>query len=209
MWPSAKVAMHRQSRSLPLFPLSTVLFPGGLLPLKIFEQRYIEMAKTCLKEGSPFGVCMITQGAEVALPRGAPPEFAKVGTEARIVDFDMPQLGILHVATRGEARFQVQSHAVAANGLIHGDVLPIAAEPQVPMAEDMAPLANLLELIASRVGPQNFPVEREYGDASWVGYRLAELLPLPLHIKQSMLEINDAGVRLKVLHQFLSQQGLI
>jgi uncharacterized protein len=209
MWPFAKAAMHPQSRTLPLFPLSTVLFPGGLLPLKIFEQRYIEMAKKCLKDAQPFGVCLITQGAEVSTPNGAPPEFAKVGTAARIVDFDMPQLGILHVATRGEARFQVQSHVVEASGLIQGDVTPIAAEPPVPMAEDFAPLANLLELIAGRVGPQNFPAERDYGDASWVGYRLAELLPLPLSIKQSMLEINDAGVRLKVLQQFLSQQGLI
>jgi len=209
MWPFAPAAAPRQSRSLALFPLSTVLFPGGQLPLKIFEQRYIDMAKTCLKEGRPFGVCLITQGAEVTTVRGAPPEFVKVGTEARIVDFDMPQLGILHVATRGEARFQVQSHTVEASGLIQGEVTPIAEEPKVPLAEGFAPLANLLELIAGRVGPQNFPAERDYGDASWVGYRLAELLPLPLHIKQSMLEINDADVRLKVLQQFLVQQGLI
>ena len=132
-----------------------------------------------------------------------------VGTQARIVDFDMPQLGILHVATRGEMRFQVHSHTVEASGLILGRVTPIATEAKLPLAESFAPLANLLELIATRVGPQNFPAEREYGDASWVGYRLAELLPLPLHIKQSMLEINDADVRLKVLQQFLSQQGLI
>ncbi len=194
---------------LPLFPLSTVLFPGGVLPLKVFEQRYIDMAKTCLKEGRPFGVCLITQGSEVATNRGTTPEFARVGTQARIVDFDMPQLGILHVATRGETRFQVLSHVVESSGLIVGEVTPIAAEATLALAEGFAPLANLLELIASRVGPQNFPAERNYGDASWVGYRLAELLPLPLHIKQSMLEINDAGVRLKVLQQFLAQHGLI
>jgi Lon protease-like protein len=90
-----------------------------------------------------------------------------------------------------------------------GSVTPIAPEPKLPLPETFVPLANLLELIASRVGPQNFPAELEYDDASWVGYRLAELLPLPLHIKQSMLEINDADVRLKVLQQFLAQQGLI
>jgi Lon protease-like protein len=209
MWPFGRVPGDRQTLTLPLFPLSTVLFPGGLLPLKIFEQRYIEMAKTCLKEGRPFGVCQIIRGEEVATARGAPLEFAKVGTCARIVDFDMPQLGILHVATRGEARFQVQGHAVSASGLIAGEVTTIAPETPVPLAEGYAPLARLLELVASRVGPQNFPAERDYGDASWVGYRLAELLPLPLSIKQSMLEINDADVRLKVLQQFLSQQGLI
>jgi Lon protease-like protein len=209
MWPFGKVAADRQPVLLPLFPLSTVLFPGGLLPLKIFEQRYIDMAKTCLKEGRSFGVCMITQGDEVAPARGSPLEFAKVGTTARIVDFDMPQLGILHVTTRGEARFQVQSHAVEASGLIVAEVSPIAAEPQLPLAAAFAPLVSLLELVASRVGPQNFPAERDFGDASWVGYRLAELLPLPLRIKQSMLEINDAAVRLNVLQQFLVQQGLI
>ena len=214
MWPFGRHADHRQSVdrtpiALPLFPLSTVLYPGGLLPLKIFEQRYIDMAKTCLKEGRPFGVCMITKGGEVAIPHGAAPEFAKVGTQARIVDFDMPQLGILHVATKGETRFQVQSHVVESSGLIVGQVSPIPAEAALPLTDTFAPLASLLELIATRVGPQNFPVEREYGDASWVGYRLAELLPLPLHIKQSMLEINDAGVRLQVLQQFLAQQGLI
>jgi uncharacterized protein len=208
MWPFDKVAVERQPVALPLFPLSTVLFPGGLLPLKIFEQRYIDMAKTCLKEGRPFGVCMIMQGNEVAPTRGAAPEFAKVGTSARIVDFDMPQ-GVLHVATRGDERFQVHDHAVEPSGLITGRVTPIAAEPRLPLAEAFAPLANLLELVASRVGPQNFPAEHDYGDASWVGYRLAEVLPLPLHIKQSMLEVNDAAVRLKVLQQFLARQGLI
>jgi len=205
----AKGGANRQPQTLPLFPLSAVLFPGGLLPLKIFEQRYIDMAKTCLKEGLPFGVCLITRGNEVASAGGAPPEFAKVGTQARIVDFDMPQQGILHVATHGEARFQVQSHGVESSGLIVGQVTPIATEPQLTLAPGFASLASLLELIASRVGPQNFPAEHEYDDASWVGYRLAELLPLPLHIKQSMLEINDAEVRLKVLQTFLSQHGLI
>ena len=209
MWPFAKAVAERQPVVLPLFPLSTVLFPGGLLPLKIFEQRYMAMAKACIRDGTAFGVCLITQGDEVASTGGTKPEFANVGTCARIVDFDMPQVGILHVATRGEARFKVHAHAVAASGLIQGDVTALAPEPPLALAEEYAPLAKLLELVASRVGPQNFPAERDFGDASWVGYRLAELLPLPLSIKQSMLEINDADVRLKVLRQFLSQQGLI
>ena len=146
-----------------IFPLGTVLFPGGTLPLKIFEQRYIAMAKACIRDGTPFGVCLITQGDEVASARGATPEFAKVGTCARIVDFDMPQLGILHVATRGEARFQVHGHVVAASGLIQGDVTALAPEPPLALAEEYAPLAKLLELVASRVGPQNFPAERNFG----------------------------------------------
>jgi Lon protease-like protein len=201
-------ARAREPQRLPLFPLRTVLFPGGLLPIKIFEQRYIEMAKRCLKDEKPFGVCLLTSGEEVAAASGKQ-EFAPIGTLARIVQWDMPQLGILHVAAEGDTRFQVQEHRVASDGLVVGDVTPLAAEPGLPLPESYAPLARFLELVEGRVGPQNFPVRRAYDDASWIGYRLAEILPLPLHIKQTMLEINDAEVRLKVLHQFLVQQQLI
>ena len=209
MWPFAQGGDGLRPESLPLFPLKTVLFPGGHLPLKIFEQRYIDMAKACLADNRPFGVCLITQGDEVAVPQGAAPAIAPVGTLARITDWDMPQLGILHVATIGGVRFQVRDHATAAKGLVVGNVTALADEPALTLPAEFEPLAKLLELIATRVGPQNFPAERNYEDASWVGYRLAELLPLPLTIKQSMLEINDAGVRLKVLQQFLAQQGVL
>jgi Lon protease-like protein len=207
MWPFGGSGAAPQP--LPLFPLKTVLFPGGLLPIKVFEQRYIDMTKACLAEDRPFGVCLITSGEEVAATGGHVPEIATVGTLARITDWDMPQLGILHVATVGETRFQVKSRSVSPSGLLTAEVQPIAAEPPRRLGDTFAPLVSLLELIATRVGPQNFPAERNYDDASWVGYRLAELLPLPLSIKQSMLEINDADVRLQVLHKFLSQQGVL
>jgi Lon protease-like protein len=194
--------------TIPLFPLRTVLFPGGLLPLKVFEQRYIDMTKACMKDGQPFGVVMITAGDEVAARDGTP-TFAKLGTLATITDWDMPELGILHLATEGLARFQVRAHRVQADRLVVADVVDIPAEPRVALPEDAQPLARLLELIATRVRPQNFPAEVDYGDATWVGYRLAELLPLPLSIKQSMLEINDAQVRLQALGTFLKQQGLV
>jgi Lon protease-like protein len=198
-----------QPYSLPLFPLRTVLFPGGVLPLKVFEQRYVEMTKACMMNNRPFGVCLIVQGEEVATPRGAPPEIAAVGTLARITDWDVPQVGILHLATVGETRFQVRKQSTQANGLVVGEVTPLAAEAAQPLGDSFKALARLLELIATRVGPRNFPAERNFDDASWVGYRLAELLPLPLSIKQSMLEINDAVVRLEVLQKFLAQQGLL
>src|SRR3954447_13483771 len=197
-----------QPSPLPLFPLRTVLFPGGLLPLKIFEQRYIEMTKACMRDALPFGVCMITQGDEVAQPGGAPLEFANVGTLARITNFDMPQLGILHVQTEGLTRFEVRGHSVDASGLVIGEVTTIADEPRHPLPEACAPLARMLQVIAAKLG-DNFPATSDYGDASWVGYRLAELLPLPLSIKQRMLEVNDALVRLSTLRRFLSEQGLI
>ncbi|MBK7333192.1 MAG: LON peptidase substrate-binding domain-containing protein [Betaproteobacteria bacterium] len=194
--------------TIPLFPLRTVLFPGGLLPLKVFEQRYVEMTKRCMKEELPFGVVMITSGEEVATQADAP-AFANFGTLATITAWDMPQIGILHVATEGLTRFQVREHRVQADRLVVADVVDIPNEPRLPLPADAEPLARLLELIAARVGPQNFPAVHDYGDASWVGYRLAELLPLPLSIKQSMLEINDAEIRLQVLQKFLHQQGLL
>lgn len=194
--------------TIPLFPLRTVLFPGGVLPLKVFEQRYVEMTKRCMKQGLPFGVVMITSGEEVAT-RGGTPTFANLGTLATITGWDMPELGILHVATEGLTRFQVREHRVQPDGLVVADIADIPTEPRVPLPADAEPLAKLLELIATRVGPQNFPAARDYEDASWVGYRLAEVLPLPLSIKQSMLEINDAAMRLQVLARFLRQQGLL
>ena len=203
-------ASRRGPVRLPLFPLHTVLFPGGRLPLRIFEQRYIEMAKACLRDEASFGVCLITRGDEVARPKGAaPPEFAAIGTLARIRAWDMPELGILHVTAQGATRFSVQATAIQANGLIVGEATPIPAEPAVATGDAQRPLAQLLELLVARIGAQHFPDERAFDDATWVGYRLAELLPLPLSIKQSMLEMNDAEVRLAVLRRFLEQQGLL
>jgi uncharacterized protein len=204
-------APSREPAPLPLFPLKTVLFPGGVLPLKVFEQRYVVMTKACLQDDKPFGVCLLTRGEEVASPATASTgvAFAPIGTRARITSWDMPQLGILHLRTEGQARFQVQSHAVAEDGLVVGQVIDLAPEPTVALAAAFKPLANLLELLINRVGKENFPADLVLTDASWVGYRLAEILPLPLPIKQSMLEINDSEVRLKVLAQFLKQQGLI
>ena len=199
----------RGAWTLPLFPLRTVLFPGGVLPLKVFEQRYIEMTTACLRDERPFGVCMITQGEEVARGDGALPEFADVGTLARITNFDMPQLGILHLRTEGLSRFRVRGHATDGSGLVIGQVTKIADEPRHPLPEQHAPLVRILELIAARLGTENFPSDVHYNDASWVGYRLAELLPLPLSIKQRMLEVNDANVRLAALKQFLERQGLV
>jgi uncharacterized protein len=203
----------RAPTTLPLFPLKTVLFPGRLLPLKVFEQRYIDMTKACLKDEQPFGVCLLTRGEEVAQRDQAAADaavaFALIGTQARIVSWDMPQLGILHLKTEGGTRFQVQSSSVADDGLLVAQVTLLPPEPALKLPEAFAPLASLLELMIDRAGPENFAAQLALDDASWVGYRLAELLPLPLAIKQSMLEINDSVVRLNVLAHFLKQQGLV
>ncbi len=197
------------STPLPLFPLRAVLYPGGLLALRIFEQRYVELTKACVRDGSPFGVCLLTQGDEVAGRVPEPVRFAAVGTLATIETWDMPELGIFHVRAAGGTRFEVLSHATRDDGLVVADVAPIPAEPAVALGAAHAPLVRLLEVLATRIGPQNFPAGRAFDDASWVGYRLAELLPLPLSVKQSMLEINDGNVRLDVLLRFLTQQGVL
>jgi hypothetical protein len=208
MWTVAKGDAARGAFDLPLFPLNTVLFPGGVLPLRIFEQRYIEMAKACLKDTRPFGVCLITRGDEVASAASSPPAFATVGTLATLSTWDMPQLGILHVTAAGGERFQVRSHRIEPGGLVVAEVARIPVEPAVRLPERFDALAKLLELMAARAGPHQFPETRAYDDSSWVGHRLAELLPLPLSIKQGMLEINDAEMRLSLLQKFLQQQGL-
>ncbi|HYQ99288.1 MAG TPA: LON peptidase substrate-binding domain-containing protein [Casimicrobiaceae bacterium] len=202
-------AAARGRSELPLFPLKTVLFPGGVLPLRIFEQRYIAMAKACLRDERPFGVCLITQGEEVARDPAVPPEFSAIGTLATIASWDMPEPGILHVTARGGERFRVRAHRSEADGLVVAETARIPAEPAVALATRFEPLVKLLELVAARVGPNQFPETRAYDDASWVGYRLAEVLPLPLSIKQGMLEINDSDVRLALLQKFLQRQGIV
>jgi Lon protease-like protein len=210
MMPFRRGAPSREPLTLPLFPLKTVLFPGGLLPLKVFEQRYIDMTKRCIQDDHPFGVCLLTHGEEVAR-RGAPetPEFALIGTLARITSWDMPHFGILQLKTEGGSRFQVHSHRTGDDGLVLAQATSILPEPKVPLPEMHQPLAGLLELMINRVGREHFVGEPALDDASWVGYRLAELLPLPANIKQSMLEINDSEVRLKAIAQFLKQQDLL
>ncbi|HKW81202.1 MAG TPA: LON peptidase substrate-binding domain-containing protein [Casimicrobiaceae bacterium] len=210
MPPFRRAAPSREPLTLPLFLLKTVLFPGGLLPLKVFEQRYIDMTKRCLKDDQPFGVCLLTRGDEVAR-RSAPAarEFAPIGTLARITSWDMPQLGILQLKTEGSERFQVQSHRIADDGLVVAEATPLAAEPRLALSEIHRPLAELLELMVNRVGREHFAGDPALDDASWVGYRLAELLPLPATIKQSMLEINDSEVRLTAITRFLKQQQLL
>ncbi len=197
---------------LPLFPLHSVLFPGGVLPLRIFEQRYVTMVKSRLAEANSFGICLITAGDEVMRNTDvgqSAPEIARIGTFASVLEWDMPQLGILHVVVQAQQRFAVERQSVAADGLMTGEVSAIPAEPQRTIAEAFTPLVRLLEVLAPRVGAQQFPAEHRWNDASWVGYRLAELLPLPSSAKQSMLEINDSEVRLTVIKQFLEDRGVL
>lgn len=180
---------------LPLFPLHAVLFPGGRLPLRIFETRYMDMAKTCLKDGSPFGVCLILEGGEV----GAPATPAAVGTTARIADWDMPQLGLLQVTTRGEQRFRIRSRRVQADGLARAavDLLPPEKDEGIPAAQRGA--VRLLERLIEQ-HPELMERPHRLDSCAWVSARLAEILPLRLETKQALLELDDARLRLEKVH---------
>lgn len=186
-----------RTRSLPIFPLNTVLFPDGILPLRIFEQRYLDMTKACLRDGTPFGVCLIQEGAEV----GKPAMPTDVGCIARIVDWEMPQLGIFHLLARGRGRFRLLSTRTEPSGLLMGETLPLEPEPAVPVEDRHARCVEVLRQLAESVPDTQIPTPHRFDDASWVGYRLAEVLPLDRFEKQRMLVANDASARLdRILH---------
>ena len=189
---------------IPIFPLNTVLFPGGVLPLKIFEQRYMTMASECMREEKPFGVCLIAQGREV----GQPAEPHAVGVEARIVDWDMQQLGVLHVTTRGGSRFRIVDSVVDHEGLRRARVEPIADESPQPVPEAQQTLLMLLREIVAEVGAERIPEPHDYANAVWAGYRYCEVLPIPLAARQKLLELDDTISRLEIIQQFLQQRGL-
>ena len=188
---------------LPIFPLNAVLFPSGLLPLRIFEHRYMDMIKACLKNDQPFGVSLIKDGSETG---AAITE--EVGCLANIIDWDMQELGILNVKALGVERFVIADTWVLANGLMMAKVNRISAEPPVALAGKNQACARVLQQIVARLGAENFHSPLEYDDAVWVSYRLVEVLPLKLLAKQQMLEMNDPSMRIEILHNFLIQQGL-
>ena len=167
-------------RHIPLFPLGTVLFPGGLLPLKIFEQRYLDMTKACLRDNQPFGVCLIREGREVGAP--ATPE--TVGCLATIEQWEMPNSSMFHLLARGGERFRIVGTTVASDGLMSAEVevLP-PASPCSPDADCVA----LLKRAIDQVGAENFPQPLRLDDGAWVAYRLVEMMNLPAVYKQGVL----------------------
>jgi Lon protease-like protein len=183
-----------------IFPLGTVLFPGGALPLKIFEQRYLEMTKVCIRDSRPFGVCLIREGAEVGAP--AVPE--TIGCLATIEEWEMRDLGMFQLVARGGERFRLLDTEVAANGLMSGTIERIGEEAPPPV--DPA-CREVMELIVKQVG-DNFPGPVRLDDALWVSCRLAEGLPLDNAIKQSLLEA-DTATRMQRLRDILAAAGLV
>lgn len=197
---------------LAIFPLNTVLFPGGVLPLRIFEARYMDMARDCMAAQVPFGVCLITAGGEV----GEPAEHEAIGCEARIVDWDMQQLGLLQVRTIGGRRFRVTARRVQPDGLVRAAIEPIPDDPDLPIPGELAVCASLVgrlieDLVEKETDPMKKMIEPPYrlDSATWVGNRLCEFLPISPKARQRLMALDDPLTRLSVIHQYLQQHRVV
>ncbi len=185
---------------LPLFPLSSVLFPEGALNLRIFERRYLDLIRDCARNGSGFGVCLILDGGEV----GEPATPVTVGTLARIVDFHTRSDGLLGILARGERRFRVQHTRVRDTGLIHAQVEWLDDGEAQPVPAECGLLATILERFHEQAGGEYAQIERaRYDDAAWVAYRLAEALPLEQAERQLLLQMPGPIERLQQLMHYL------
>ena len=180
---------------IPLFPLGTVLYPGGLLPLRIFETRYTDMVRRCMRESEVFGVVQIQAGTETS----PTVRTADMGTTARIVDFEALKDGLLGVLCKGEVRFRILSRSRQADGLNRAGIEWVAEPAAVAVSEEHEPLLEILRDALSRLAKLGRLIEPAYDDAGWVSYRLAELLPLPLQVQQQLLEMDDPNERLRQL----------
>jgi len=183
---------------VPLFPLRTVLYPGGPLPLRIFEPRYLDMVSRCLKEDRMFGVVLIRSGEETG-----PATTYKVGTLARIVDWYQGSDGLLGVTAIGQQRFRLLQTRRQADGLMLGNIEPLEDEQPQPMPEDMRSLSHILSGVLEDLGKLYELLDKNYDDAGWVSYRFAEILPIPAEQKQLCLETEDPMQRLDMMREVL------
>ena len=202
-------------REIALFPLHNVLFPGGLLQLRIFEARYLDLMSECLRERRPFGVVALRKGSEARAAPGddAATEFECVGTLAELIDVDGVEPGILHVRCRGARRFELHGHAQRANGLWVGDVslLPDDDPAEAPgdgMRGAVQALRDALAALkAEGIEPALEP--HRYDSAGWVADRWCELLPFSLAMRQRLLELRDGAGRLALVTAFLRKEGVV
>jgi len=213
--------MSENQNWLPLFPLNAVLFPDGVLPLRVFETRYIDMVRDCMKREQPFGVVLIKSGQEVG--NAAEPE--DVGTLAHIVDWDAEQLGVLLLRTTGGQRFRVLETRSHKDQHVEALVEYIAADASVPLSADKEPCAVMLKIVIDDINTKGraaqeeepadgpfvspFPETLQLGDAGWVANRWSEILPIPLKARQKLLELTDPQLRMTIIHQYLKQHDII
>lgn len=187
--------MSGGAAQLPLFPLQTVLLPGGPLQLQVFEPRYLDMVGRCMRAGTPFGVVRILEGSEA----GAVSDIATTGTTARIIDFHTLSNGLLGLLCLGERVFRVQSRQEQPDRLIVGQVSWRPAHPTLPVPPRFANLVTALREVLPQLPAAYADIPRNFDDAEWVSYRLLELVPLSSQQRQHSLENHDALQRLEWL----------
>lgn len=185
--------------NMPIFPLNLVLFPGGSLPLKIFEQRYQEMTKTCLRDDAPFGVCRIRKGHEV----GASADHEQIGCSARIIDWEMPHPGLFHLNCVGELVFHVVDSHVEDNGLIRGEVEWLIDSGDAVEPHDFDVCRSALERFVEGAGEHFVTGPAAIDDPAWVSYRLAEILPVDVQVKQDLLKQRSTALRVSRIAELI------
>lgn len=198
--------------ALPLFPLRSVLFPGGLLMLKVFEARYLDLMSRCLRSGDGFGVIALRQGGEVKDTENEAVDLEPVGVLARIIDVDSPQSGILNLRCQGTHRFATESVARQADGLWTADVEFMADDEPAPPGEKLAAcVAALVDAIDTLTaqGAKPFLEPMNFADAGWVANRWCEILPITLAAKQKLMALEDPLIRLGLVDDFLRNKGVI
>lgn len=198
-------------RPIPLFPLQAVLFPGGLLSLKVFEARYLDLISASLRENKPFGVVSLRQGGEVRKP-GEPVVTEAIGTLAELIDVDSAQHGILQVRCRGTQRFEVISKAQRSDGLWEAQARMLdddeAAAPREALIETVRGLANAIATLKQQ-GAEPFLKPFKFDNAGWVANRWCEILPISIAAKQKLMELPDPQVRLQLVGEFLRTKGVV
>ena len=213
--PPSPLATALTLQSLPLFPLGTVLYPGGVLPLRVFEVRYLDMVSRCQRAGAPFGVVSLTQGQEVRRPGGDREAFAAVGTLATISAFEQPRPGLMVIRAVGQQRFRIRSSDQLKHGLWVADVEQIAPDQSVAIPEDLQPaaiaLGNLIRKLQAKADAMEpLPIQQplRLDDCAWVANRWCELLPMPVQLKQRLMELDNPLVRLELVTDVLARTGI-
>jgi Lon protease-like protein len=197
-----------QSSTLPLFPLNTVVFEGGLLPLQIFEPRYLHMVRQCEREGTGFAVVTLTQGREVRGPDDAPEHFKPIGSVMQLVSVQTTQPGVLMVCSRASARCRVQSPRQQADGLWLGEVDVLPAPPSLPIPQELislrATIIRTLQQLQSHTAPvEPWPEPWLLDDCHWLSCRWGDLLSLPTDMKYRLFALDDPLLRLELIHDLL------
>ncbi|MGV3681247.1 MAG: LON peptidase substrate-binding domain-containing protein [Acidovorax sp.] len=201
--------------SLPLFPLGSILFPEGLLALRVFEVRYLDMVRKCHQMGAPFGVVSLTQGHEVR-QAGAPEEqFSEIGTLAVIEQLDTPQPGLITLQCRGSQRFRIVQRSHLVHGLWIADVDHLAPDMPVPVPDDLKKASQALAQVLTTLQQRDpdsptalVPTAAQLDDCGWVANRWCELLPVPLELKQRLMELDNPLVRLELVGDVLERTGI-